>query len=298
MNLLAAELWRFRSRRTVRVTVIVVAVVITLGMAIAALNSTYDPASEYTTIADGCLGGPPNAEGEVDVSGCPTVVRYSSDHRVQLDALDNVLRTSGTMFLFLAVLLGATCLGAEFGAASLSTQLVYEPRRVRVWGTKALAIAIGVATIVAFATALLAGEYWAVANARGVTTDVSGAALDQDWWIGRALDGARVVGASSVGALLGFGLVGIARRTVAAVGVFIALLIAEPIVYQVSDLLDRKLPVMSLITFVLHPFDDPYFSPDDTFGFTTSGRAVLPGLLWAAALLVVGGRQFARSEIR
>ena len=38
-----------------------------------------------------------------------------------------------------AMLLGSTLLGAEYGAGSLSTQLTYEPRRIRVWATKAAA---------------------------------------------------------------------------------------------------------------------------------------------------------------
>lgn len=256
MNLLVAELWRFWSRRVTKVTVLVIIVISTIGMAIAAANST-------------------------------------DDERVHFEELGDVLGGIGPLLVFVTILLAASSLGGEFGAASLSTQLLFEPRRIRVWVTKAAAIAIGAGVVTFIATIVVSGEFYAVAAARGDVNNIDGT-----WWTGRSLDIGRLVAAGSIGALLGFSITGIARRTAAALAGFVVLFIAEPLLYNVTDTFDGKFPIWSLFTFVNNPFDDPFYNPTDTFGFASLAEAVAPPLAWAAVMLIVTGWQFSRSEIR
>lgn len=294
MNLLRAELARFASRRIVRVALVGLAIVITAGMAIAYSQSSVDRTTQYETYASECVEqAQANAEGEIDLSGCPTVTAYGSDDRIRLSELEGVLGGTGPLFVLVAMLLAASSIGAEFGAGSLSTQLVFEPRRARVWTTKALAVALGTATVTAILVTVLAAELAFVAQQRGVTSG-----LEPGFWGDRGVDGLRLVAAAALGGLLGFSISGIARRTTAAVVVFVVLFIAEPLLYQVSDTFDGKLPLWTLFAFVVDPFDELGFDRSDVYGISSLwGAAVVP-LVWVAGLLVFAGWRFHRSEIR
>ncbi len=293
MNLLVAELWRFASRRIAKATLIVVLLCMTAGMAIAALQSDFDPASRYESYSEECFRtATVNAEGEPDLSSCTSVVAYAEDDRVDLNDLDGVLSATGVLFMLVTILVAASSLGAEFGAASLSTQLLFEPRRVRVWVTKSAAVAIGSAAITAVLAAVFVGEFTAVAAWRGVTD------VEPGFWGDRALDVARLGVAGTLGGLLGFAITGLARRTVAAIVVFIALFIAEPLVYQVTDLFDARLPLYPLIAFVVNPFRELDFRSTDAWGMTSLADAVVVPIVWIIGLLALTGWQFRRSEIR
>jgi ABC-2 type transport system permease protein len=293
MNLFVAELWRFWSRRVTKITLIAIVVLTTIGMAIAAANSTYDTTSSFRTVSDDCETATSNAEGEMDFSRCPIVTVYGEDDRVRFNDLGDILGGMGSLLVLASILLAASSLGGEFGAASLSTQLLFEPRRVRVWSTKAAAIAVGTAMVTLISALVIAGELYVVASTRGVVDTVG-----DSWWSDRTLDVARLVSACGIGAVLGFSITGIARRTVAAVVGFIVLFIAEPLLYHATDVFDRRLPMLSLMLFVANPFDDEFFDPGSNFGFSSLTQAVLPPLLWAAVLLVITGWQFRRTEIR
>ncbi len=293
MNLLGAELWRFTSRRIVKVTLVVVLLCMTGGMAIAAWQSEVDLSSRYDSYSEACFENPTyNTEGEIDLSECETIVAYSDDGRVRLNDLGNVLSATGVLFMLVAILVAASSLGAEFGAASLSTQLIFEPRRVRVWATKSVAVAIGTAAITAVLAAVLVAQFTAISAWRGIT------AVEDGFWNDRVLDVARLIAAGALGGLLGFAITGFARRTVAAVVVFIALFIIEPLLYQVTDLFDARLPLYPLIAFVTNPFREIAFEAEDAWGMGTLADAVIVPVVWIVALLVVTGWQFRRSEIR
>jgi hypothetical protein len=293
VNLLMAELWRFWSRRVVKVTALVAIALITVVMTITYTKSTYDRSSGYSVVSEDCGTIVTDFEGEPDRSSCEEFQTFADDNRLRLVDLGDVLGGTGPLFVFVAILLAASCLGAEFGAASLSTQLLFEPRRTRVWTAKAAALAFGIAAITLALVGLLILEYLAVCLARGITDGT-----DSSFAFDRALDVARLVGASALGGLFGFAITGLARRTVAALGVFILLFIAEPLVYNATDLFDGKLPLWSLFAFVNNPFDEPAFDPADTFGLHSLSQAGLVPALWIAAMLVFTGWQFHRSEIR
>ncbi len=293
MNLFVAELWRFGSRRVVKVMLLVSIALITIVMGIAFSKSTVDRATGYSVVSEDCGSIVTNLEGEPNFESCEEYQTFAEDNRLRLVDLGDVLGGTGPLFVFVAILLAASCLGAEFGAASLSTQLLFEPRRVRVWTAKAAAIAMGIATITLALVGVLIVEYLAVCQIRGITDGTP-----DTFVVDRALDVLRLVGASALGGLFGFAITGFARRTVAALGVFILLFIAEPLIYNSTDLLDGKMPLWSLFAFVNDPFDQPEFRPADTFGLHSLSQAGLVPALWIAAMLLITGWQFHRSEIR
>src|SRR6266700_4137835 len=114
--------------------------------------------------------------------------------------------------VFIAFVIGASFVGAEFGAGSLSTQLVFEPRRVRVVAVKAVAVGIGLAVLAAALLLYIGLLQWAGSSLRGVV-----AGLDSAWFTARAGDIGRVAGAVGLAGIAAFAITVVARRTVAAV---------------------------------------------------------------------------------
>lgn len=68
------------------------------------------------------------------------------------------------LYAFLAFVLGASFVGAEFSSGSLGTWLTFEPRRLRVAGSKFVAAGIGGAAIAALGLAATALGAWLVSQ--------------------------------------------------------------------------------------------------------------------------------------
>ncbi|HET9500570.1 MAG TPA: hypothetical protein VFO98_09930 [Marmoricola sp.] len=119
--------------------------------------------------------------------------------------------------LVTALLLIAACTfaGADWATGSISTQLLFEPRRLRLWGAKALAVTLA-SGVVALVTL---GGFWLatylVAQSRGI--EVADTALhDVGWHLARA-----VVLAMGAG-LGGYALTMLFRHTVATLALLFA----------------------------------------------------------------------------
>lgn len=131
--------------------------------------------------------------------------------REQLDLRDQLGGTGLALSLILtgaAIVVGTTFAGADWSSGALSTQLLYRPRRVRLWLAKATAVVLGTAVT---ALAVTAG-YWLalglVAQARGLPVD---AALVGDL----ALQSARTSTLAAAAALGAFALTMALRSTMA-----------------------------------------------------------------------------------
>lgn len=113
------------------------------------------------------------------------------------------------------IIAGTTFAGADWATGSLSNQLIFEPRRLKVWTAKALAAFLG---CLLTAAVLVAGFWLAlylVAESRGIPT---GAAVqEQIRWMA-----ARGVLLAGVGALGGFALTMLLRHTVGTLAVLFA----------------------------------------------------------------------------
>jgi ABC-2 type transport system permease protein len=72
--------------------------------------------------------------------------------------------TNAYLYAFLALVLGASLVGAEYSAGSLSTWLTFEPRRVRVASSKIVATGIAGTGLAAVGLAVTAAGAWVVAQ--------------------------------------------------------------------------------------------------------------------------------------
>ncbi|MEV0273096.1 ABC transporter permease subunit [Hamadaea sp. NPDC050747] len=121
---------------------------------------------------------------------------------------------------FVALIVGASSIGAEWSSGSMMNLLTWQPRRVRVLATK-LGVLIGVLTGWSLVLgALWTAAMWVTAVFRGTT-----AGMTSGTWQSFALTGLRGLGVVAAGAIFGFVLASLGRRTAVAMGVLIALIV-------------------------------------------------------------------------
>lgn len=189
--LVRSELVRFRSRRLVKALVVIALIGIATTVVILAVRS-------HT--------GTSNAFGLVDARA--------------------FIEGTSSLFAIAGWLIGASLVGAEWQAGTMTTLLTWEPRRLRVLAVKTLAAAIGVFVMVLLLDFLFTGLMALVAATRG-TTEGTDASLVRSLV---ALD-VRVAALSMFGAVLGVALATVTRNTGAALGIsFVYLAIVEGII--------------------------------------------------------------------
>ena len=146
----------------------------------------------------------------------PRVEDYLS--RAELD-LSRVVQARGVALVViltaLLIIVGATFAGADWQTGSISNQLLFEPRRGRMWTAKGLAVLAGGLA----AAVVLIGGFWVtltlVAANRGLSPPTE--VLHDIWWT--AARGATLVAAAGLG---GFALTMLLRRTIATIAVLFA----------------------------------------------------------------------------
>lgn len=126
----------------------------------------------------------------------------------------------------LMLLAGTTFAGHDWASGSVSNQLLFEPRRMRVWLAKALVVTATTALV----TAVVMTLYWLLlaAIARGRDYEVPGGVLMDCFQMGW-----RAAGVAGFAALCGFALTMLFRSTVAALGVLLAVSVAGGVVLAV-----------------------------------------------------------------
>ena len=233
MRLLAVELSRFRSRRAIaRLALAAVLVAAVLVGATAWQTRPLTAEDRRDAAAQAGLEGQ-RAEIQQQVRACradPTSYLGPSATAAQCaDALvpgpsayyprdpltlRSALSQGGLgvplalIVIGLMVIAGSTFIGADWSSGSLTNQLLFEPRRLRLWLAKAAAVAIGSGLVTLVA---LAG-YWlgvgSVAQARDISLPAA-QVTEVGWHVARAV-------ALGMGAALGaFALTAILRHTVA-----------------------------------------------------------------------------------
>ncbi len=231
MRLLSVELSRFRSRRA-----IVLLALAALLVAVALVGATAWNTRPLTAVDRSDASAQADLEGQrsdlqLEVAACrvdphdylgpqstaedcasmlvPTAENYYP--RKPLD-FGTALRQEGLSLALivagLMVIAGATFGGADWSSGSLTNQLVFEPRRARLWLAKAAAVALGSGLV----TLVALGTYWlglgVVAQARDLgvpSSDVT----DAVWHV---LRGVALGTGAGVGA---FALTMVFRHTVA-----------------------------------------------------------------------------------
>lgn len=187
----------------------------------------------------------------------PDVEEYASDFGYyETLRLDEEQSNSGVAVAsFLAILLllaGTTFTGHDWNSGSVSNQLLFEPRRARVWSAKAVIVtggALVVATVVMTA-------YWAglglVASSRDTLGD--GDLLDafQMGW--------RSAGVAAAASLLGFVLTMLFRSTVATIGILLGASVAGSLLLAAVGISERWNPAVNLLALIDN--GTTFYSPD------------------------------------
>jgi hypothetical protein len=222
----------------------------------------------------------------------PVLVLDRDDRRVRIGrTFEDTVGGMGIALGLLGILLGSTFLAAEFGAAGFGTQLLFEPRRWRLYAAKVAAVAIGcglVAVLVVAWTGL--GQYVASVS-RGSTAGVDGG-----WLVDRAGDTLRVAGACALAAVCALAVGAVARRTVVAVGVFFGVVIATGFVINTSW--GRALGRNSPMNGIFAVGNGDFANPDNWGGLASLGGALVVAGGWAAGLSLFAAWWLSRAEVR
>ncbi|KAA1416981.1 hypothetical protein F0U44_17525 [Nocardioides humilatus] len=252
-RLFRVELIRFLSRRAVLV-ILVLAVAIPMVIGVATILNTRPPSDDALASAQAqadaeakqpyiqrdlrrCINHPDEWFGSQvpdDVeSVCADNVLPKAEWFTYWNPLDLASQRDEGSGLAIVILLsilmmlaGTTFAGHDWASGSVSNQLLFEPRRPRVWAAKA---GVVTALAAALAAAVVTG-FWAVmalvAHGRDIETG-HGLLLDcfQSGWRGAGMAGAA--------ALAGYALTMLFRSTVAALGVLLAASVAGGIVLAV-----------------------------------------------------------------
>ncbi|MQA99095.1 MAG: ABC transporter permease subunit [Actinobacteria bacterium] len=254
-RLLSVEFRRYAARRTVRATGVLAFLAILIATVIVVINSdrsmaaVRDSARERQRLIAECEEAAQTHPVEFQNAGdCEGFFpRESFDPRFHLTALEDVLEGLSFLFVILAMGLGATFIGAEWNAGTVTTILTWEPRRVRILAAKVLAGASFVFVAVMTVQALLVAFMAPVALLRGSTAGVDGA------WLGDVAEiAARSALIGALAAVIGMSVASIARNTAAALIVaFVYFAVIENVLRGVRPNWVRWLPGDNMALFVI-----------------------------------------------
>jgi ABC-2 type transport system permease protein len=245
-RLMGVELTRLRWRRVVQVLAVLAVVVPVLVFAITAWNTRpvtdaeragvqaqieRDTASSEDDLR-ACLADPesqgiPADEDPEEVCAewyTPQLQWYGL--REPLDLVNERESGSGAVLIalltVLLVLAGTTFAGHDWNTGSMSNQLLFEPRRVRMWLAKGLVVALAGAALTAVVLAAYWTGLWALAAGRGL--DPSSHSV----WEGYQ-QGLRGTVLAALCALAAYAVTMLFRSTVVTLGVLFGLSILTPL---------------------------------------------------------------------
>ncbi len=191
-----------------------------------------------------------------EAGGCAEMITPSYENYLYRQVLDlATVRTDVgvaaiTILAGLMMLVGTTFAGHDWNTGSMSNQLLFEPRRLRVWGAKGLAV-LAVGAVVGAAVLAL---FWGGASLLASSRDIPAAA---GLWEDVLETQARGVLAIALGGVLGYALTMLFRSTVATLSLMFGVAIAGSLV--IVSILGaggtRWLLPTNFLAFVLGGFD-------------------------------------------
>lgn len=238
MRLVVVELWRLVSRRLVQALVLLSIAGIAVSAVIAGVNSRPPTATELQQAAfdrrmqiRDCVehpeSWPPAPEGQTREDFCDELAGqpWVGDERFHLTSLRSILEAIGLVVATLGWIIGASMVGAEWHAGTVSTMLTWEPRRIRVFVAKVVAPVVGVVALTFVLQSFLGFALWVVAVLRGTTEGA-----DAGWLASTAWTALRSASLAGFSAAIAFAIASAARNTAAALGaVFVWMAVAEGI---------------------------------------------------------------------
>lgn len=251
MRLLRVELTRLRWRRAALILLaacFLVPAIIWGGMAWgtrpyspeelasieAEYSSMYDSqVAECTAHPNDYFGPGANLSAEEIATQCREMMGDAEDYyyleRQPLEVSMERTNTGAgviTILVGLVMLIGTTFAGHDWNSGSMSNQLLFEPRRLRVWGAKAAVVfAVGLVT-----SLLALAGFWAATAVLASQRDLTVA--PDTWELIResVLRGAFLAGLAGVGA---FALTMLFRSTVATLGIMFGVSVAGTILISI-----------------------------------------------------------------
>ena len=152
--------------------------------------------------------GPGSTSTDCDQSLVPRPQDYLN--RATLD-LRQELRSNGIAVVVvisaLMIVVGTTFAGSDWATGSMSNQLLFEPRRLRVWTVKAVAALLGCTVAAAVLVVAFWAALWLAAEARDIAT--AAPVQEQIRWMA-----ARGIALAGLGGLGGYALTMLLRHTV------------------------------------------------------------------------------------
>lgn len=135
------------------------------------------------------------------------------------DRSDSILLTIASLLMICGMGAGASMIGADWKYGTITTQLTWETRRVRLFAAKVLAAGIAAFAISATLMAAFCVLLYPFFATKGVTTG-----MDADWYLSLAGFIARNGLLTAIGAVLGLSLAMLMRSTAAAIVVVLVYL--------------------------------------------------------------------------
>lgn len=247
--------------------------------------------------ATSILGGETEDWSATRPDGQPASYRAGGEQvREARFGLEGVIPGVSIFFLVLAIVIGASFVGAEYKFGTVENLLLWEPRRSRVLLTKFAAGFSSSFVLTAAVLGLLSALLFAVAALRGTTTGV-----DSRFWIDLFSVLARAGIAGGLFFIIAMSVAVIARNTTASVGVLLGWFVISNIVIQLVARWFRRWELFTNATAFITESDaiasrtiggqtlDVY-----GHGYLTAGIVVA---VWAALLAAIATVVFVRRDI-
>lgn len=254
--LFRVELTRLRLRRAV-ILLLLLAVVVPAIIFAARVWDTR-PVSTADVIADNsfeieqCVDHPkrygvPKRADDIDQACEDTIVSWYSYRQPLRLAEERATSGLGLVAVLVAILflLGTTFVGHDWNSGSMSNQLLFEPRRSRIWAAKALAV-----SLVSFVTAaIVSTAYWLGLWGVMLSRDLP---MRDHALTDSLAHGLRGAGFATAAALGGFALTMLFRSTVATIGVLFVVSVAGGLIIGTLGLSERWQPQANVSAIVNH----------------------------------------------
>jgi preprotein translocase subunit SecG len=175
----------------------------------------------------------------------PQVSWFLSRSQLDLDAVSHDVGPTVIVILTgLLMLVGTTFAGADWNSGSMSNQLLFEPRRSRVWAAKATAVLLVALVVSAVVLALLWAAFALLASSRGIHT----APHVTSFIRGESVRGVVLAGCAALGALA---LTMLFRSTVATLGVLFAVTLVASLVLAALGVSEQWYPHVNVAAWLL-----------------------------------------------
>lgn len=233
--------------------------------------------------------GPDAAAADCAEAITPTYENYLYRATFDLESMrTDVGAAAITIVTGLMMLVGTTFAGHDWNTGSMSNQFLFEPRRLRVWAAKGLAMILTGAVVGAVVLALMWGGAALLASSREVTAPPG-------LWGTIAETQARGVLAIAVGGLLGYALTMLFRSTVATLSLMFGVAIAGSllVVAVLGEGATRWLLPTNFLAFVLGGYtyydgsDCTYASDGSSSGSCEQTLSAVDGGLFLAVIVVI-----------